>query len=174
MIIIGAVWARWSMGWKRLNQHTRREAHAKVWEKTREVYTEGSLDRSGFWNHYTDRRSTAITSDRHSNGHRTTPSPNSRDPFCRKGKWHPSYKESVKQQRTPSFTGEVRRYVVQPFRLQSDLTPDQVKLHSPIDVSDNCSSSLVAPKHGTSEASAESMINKYSPVTTLVESSVIV
>lgn len=80
----------------------------------------------------------------------------------------------MKQQRTPSFTGEVRRYVVQPFRLQSDLTPDQVKLHSPIDVSDNCSFSLVAPKHGTSEASAESMINKYSPVTTLVEPSVIV
>ena len=67
----------------------------------------------------------------------------------------------MKQQRTPSFTGEVRRYVVQPFRLQSDLTADQVKLHSSIDVSDNCSFSLVAPKHGT-------------PVTTLVESSVIV
>jgi hypothetical protein len=58
---------------------------------------------------------------------------------------HRSYKGSVKRRKAPSFTGDIlglgglRRYVVQPFYLQTDLTADQVKLDPSIDVRDDIS-----------------------------------
>ena len=52
---------------------------------------------------------------------------------------YPFYKDSVKQRKVPLFTGEIRRYIVQPFcpRFVRDfgLTADQVE-HDPSNVSD--------------------------------------
>ena len=55
-----------------------------------------------------------------------------------------SYKEFVKQQTVPSYTGETRGYVIQRFTYESRLTVEQVELDPSMDVSDH-STSLQLP-----------------------------